>query len=70
MAAGCFANWFKNRPFHCAITGPLFLFGGVMFLLSEVHLIQVSTRWIWPFVLVSVGIAFLLEWLYARRSTS
>ena len=29
MAIGCFANWLRNRTFHCAITGPLFLIGGV-----------------------------------------
>ena len=68
MAIGCFANWRRNRMFHCAITGPLFLIGGVMFLLSGVHVIHVSTRWVWPFVLIGVGIAFLLEWLYAQRS--
>ena len=39
MAIGCIANWFKNRSLHCTITGPLFLIGGVMFLLSGVHMI-------------------------------
>jgi hypothetical protein len=24
MAIGCFANWLRNRSFHCAITGPVF----------------------------------------------
>ena len=33
MAVGCLANWLRNRSFHCIITGPLFLVGGVMFLL-------------------------------------
>jgi hypothetical protein len=36
MAIGCFANWVRNRSFHCAITGPQFLTGGVLFLLSGV----------------------------------
>jgi hypothetical protein len=70
MAIGCLANWFKHRSFHCAITGPVFLIGGVTFLLSGVRIIHANTRWVWPFVLIVVGIAFLLEWLYAQRSTS
>ena len=68
MAIGCFANWLKNRTFHCAITSPLFLIGGIMFLLSGVHVIHVNTHWVWPFVLIGVGVAFLLEALCARRS--
>ena len=32
MAIGCLANWLRNRSFHCAITGPLFLIAGVVFL--------------------------------------
>ena len=23
LAIGCFANWVRNRTFHCALTGPL-----------------------------------------------
>ena len=70
MAIGCLANWLKNRSFHCAITGPLFLIAGVVFLLSGVRMIHVDTLWIWPFVLTGVGIAFLLEWRYAKRCAS
>jgi hypothetical protein len=69
MAIGCFANWLRNRTFHCAITGPLFLIGGVMFLLSGVHVVHVNTHWVWPFVLIGVCVAFLLESVYARPST-
>jgi hypothetical protein len=68
MAIGCLANWLRNRSFHCAITGPLFLIGGVVLLLSGVRLIHVDTRWVWPLVLIGTGIAFLLEWLYAERT--
>lgn len=64
MSIGCIANWFKNRSLHCTITGPLFLIGGVMFL------IQVNTRWVWPVLLIGTGIAFLLEWLYGKRPAS
>ena len=55
MTIGCLANWLRNRSFHCAITGPLFLIGGVMFLLSGVRMIHVNTRWVWPFVLIGIG---------------
>ena len=70
MAIGCLANWVRNRTFHCAITGALFLTGGVMFLLSGVRLIHFNTRWVWPFILIGVSVAFLLEWLYAQRSAA
>ncbi len=70
MAIGCLANWLRNRSFHCIITGPLFLIGGVAFLLSDVRIVHVNTSWVWPFVLVGTGIAFGLEWLYAKRSAS
>jgi hypothetical protein len=29
-----------------------------------------GTRWVWPFVLIVVSIAFLLEWLYGKRPAS
>ena len=32
MAIGCVANWLRNHTFHCAITGPLFLIAGLVFL--------------------------------------
>jgi hypothetical protein len=70
MALGCLANWIRNRSFHCAITGPLFLIGGVIFLLSGGRMIHVNTRWVWPFVLIGTGIAFLLEWRYGKRPAS
>jgi hypothetical protein len=43
MAIGCLANWLRNRSYHCAITGPLFLIAGVVFLLSDVRRIHVHT---------------------------
>ena len=70
MAIGCVANWLRNRTLHCAITGPLFLIAAVMFLLSDVTGPHVNSLFVWPFVLMGVGIAFLLEWRYARRSAS
>ena len=70
MTIGCLANWLKNRSFHCAITGPLFLIAGVAFLLASVSLIHLNTLLAWRFVLIGIGIAFLLEWRYAKRSVS
>jgi hypothetical protein len=70
MAIGCLANWRKNRSFHCALTGPLFLIAGVAFLLASVGVIHVNTLLVWPFVLIGIVAAFLLEWRYAKRSVS
>ena len=70
MAIGCFANWLRNRSFHCAITGPLFLLAGVVLLLSDLAWSASPPLWVWPLVLVGTGIAFLLEWGYAKRRAS
>jgi hypothetical protein len=70
MAIGCLANWRRNRSYHCAITGPLFLIAGVVFVISSVRMIHINAVWVWPFVFVGVGIAFLLEWRYAKRCVS
>jgi hypothetical protein len=70
MAIGCLANWLKNRSFHCAITGPLFLIAGVAFLLEGVRVIHMNTVLVWRFVLIGIALAFLLEWKYAKRSAS
>jgi hypothetical protein len=68
MAAGCAANWLRNRTLHCGITAPLLIMAGLVSLLSETHAIPVDTRLVWPFVVIGVGIAFVLEWRYAGRS--
>jgi hypothetical protein len=70
MAIGCFANWFKNRSFHCAITGPLFLTAGFLFLLSAVRRIDINVLWVWVLVFMGTCIAFLLEWRYTKRPAS
>jgi len=67
MAIGCVANWLRNRTLHCAITGPLFLIAALVLLRLGTH---VNSLLVWPFVLIGVGIAFLLEWRYTRLSTS
>jgi hypothetical protein len=70
MAIGCFANWLRNRSFHCLVTGPLFLLAGIAVLLSGEGLIHVDTRSVWSVVLVGVAVAFLLEWRYAKRAAA
>ena len=65
MAVGCFANALKNRTYHCMLTGPLFLIAGILLLSS--NLTHVKPIPIWAGVIVGTGIAFLLEWRYARR---
>jgi hypothetical protein len=67
MAVGCLANWLRNRSFHCAITGPLFLLASVVFVLSDVRKVRVNTLWVWSLVFIGTGIAFLLESRYAKR---
>ena len=67
-AAGCGANWLKNRTFHCGITAPLLLLAGLVSLLSEVQIISIDTRLVGLFVVMGVGIALLLEWRYGGRS--
>ena len=70
MAIGCAANWLRNRTYHCAITGPIFLIAGFIFLLPVVVTFRVNPSWVWPVVLIGVGVAFLLEWRFAKRPTS
>ena len=68
MGIGCVANWQRNRTLHCGITGPLFLVAGTLFLLSDAQAVHVQPRLVWPFVMLGMAVAFLLEWRYARRS--
>ena len=70
IAIGCVANWIRNRTFHCAITGPLFLIAAAVFLLLEVTRTHVNSVSVWSFVLIGVGVAFLLEWRYTKPSAS
>ncbi len=70
MAIGCFANWTRNRSFHCIITSPVFLIAGVAFLLAGARVIHLNTVLVWQFVLIGIALAFLLEWRYAKRSAS
>lgn len=66
-AIGCFANWFRNRTFHCRITAWLFLAGGVAFLLANLGMMKTEPRFVWLFVGAGTLLAFVLEWRYAHR---
>lgn len=70
MAIGCVANWLRNRTVHCAITGPLFLVAALVFLLPKVTRTHGNSLLVWPFVLIGVAIAFLVEWRHARLPAS
>lgn len=70
MAIGCAANWLRNRTFHCGLTGPIFLIAAILFLLSDLKLTHVNEVLLWPFVVIGVCVAFLLEWRYAKPSAS
>jgi hypothetical protein len=65
MSVGCFANAFKNRTYHCVLTGPLFLVGAILLFSSDFTHVKPTAIWIG--VLAGTGIAFLLEWRYARK---
>jgi hypothetical protein len=65
MAVGCFANAFKNRTYHCVLTGPLFLIAAALLLLPD--LTHIKPALVWAVVLVGTAMAFLLEWRYSRK---
>lgn len=65
MSVGCFANAFKNRTYHCVLTGPLFLIAAILLLWS--NLTEVKPALVWAAVFIGTGIAFFLEWRYSRK---
>jgi hypothetical protein len=67
---GCIANWRRHRSFHCAITAPLFLISAILFLVDSLGIARVNVSLVWSLLFVGTGIAFLLEWKYAKRSAS
>jgi hypothetical protein len=66
-AIACFANWIKNRTFHCSISAWIFLASAVAFLLTDTGVIQIEPRFLWVFVAAGTVLSFILEWRYATR---
>jgi hypothetical membrane protein len=64
---GCFANWIKNRTFHCSISAWIFLAGAIAFLLTDTGVIQIERRFVWSFVVIGTLLSFILELRYATR---
>lgn len=69
IAIGCIANWLRNRTLHCAITAPLFLIAGAVFLVSDTRILPIHPRFVWPILAILTGCAFFLEWRFAARSS-
>ena len=67
MSIGCIANWCKNRTLHCSLTGPVFLIAGILFLLGNLKVMNVSSDVIWGLVAIGAGTAFALEGKLARK---
>ena len=67
-AIGCFANWIKNRTYHCSITAWIFLAGTVVFLLTDTGVIQIEPRFVWSLVAIGTALSFILECRYAVRT--
>lgn len=68
VAIGCAANWGRNRTLHCAITAPVFLIAGMVFLLSDMGVLAINQLFVWSIVAIVTGLAFLLEWRFAART--
>ena len=65
LGVACLVNFGRNRTFHCAITGPVFLVAAIMAGLAESGVWGLNLSLLWGLVLVGVGIAALLEWRMA-----
>ena len=62
MAAGCFANWIRNRTYHCFVDGPLFLVAGALFLFRAIGIVRFPSWAVWFPLFAGVLISFWLEW--------
>jgi hypothetical protein len=62
LGAACLVNFRRNRTFHCAFTGPLFLCAAVIAALIEAGIWSIDPRALWGVVLATAGLVFVLEW--------
>ena len=67
MSAGCFANWIRNRTYHCSIDGPLFLVAGALFLLQAIGIVHFPPLIVWLPLLIGIAVSFCLEWRMTRQ---
>ena len=65
IGVGCVANWLKNRTYHCGITGPIFLLGSGLFLMTALAIVHVNSAIVWGLLIAGTVIAFALEARYA-----
>jgi hypothetical protein len=67
LATASVVNVSRNRTLHCALTGPLFLGGAIVALLTEAGVWHVEPSLLWAVVLIGVIGTFLMEWRTLRR---
>jgi hypothetical protein len=60
-SAGCFANWARNRTYHCYFDGPLLLAAGAAFLLWQISVIRFPIFVAWALLAAGIGISFYVE---------
>ena len=60
LGTACFINFGHNRTLHCGITGPIFILAAVVVGLIEAGAWAVDMSAVWGFVLIAVGIAFVI----------
>lgn len=62
LGVACFANFARNRTFHCGLSGPIFALGALVALAVEAGVWNLDLRLVWGMVLAAVTGALLIEW--------
>ena len=65
MGYACVANFACNRTFHCVIAGPFFLLVALALALDERGVWKFGASFLWPVVLLVVGLALVFERRFA-----
>ncbi len=66
IGLACSLNAFRNRTFHCMITGPAFLLLAGALALAELGVWSVPTSLVWGLLLIIAGTAVIFEQRFAR----
>lgn len=69
LGLACFANFGRNRTFHCGVTGPVFLLGAVAMALIEAGRWEFPGTVLWGVVLIILAVALIAEWQIAGGSS-